>query len=404
MMTEVSIVKAETVPDELSWESSRRWLVTKELVRKAVDMVGGIDSIVSQADIVVIKPNLIVPVTPNMHITTNPHVTASLVELVKEAGVKRVIVAENPALIHKGREAFRVTLTEKFCRKAGAEVAYLDECEHVAVDIPDGRVLQRTMIPKVILESDALVNVPKMKTHWLCHVTLGIKNLLGVLPFQEKIKYHREDIHQKLVDILSIVKPALTVVDGLVAMEGQGPRCGRLIKMNTLIAGRDTVAVDAVTSAAMGFNPSEIAEVRIANARGLGVGDLDKIVIKGERLENVRQPFERASRELAAVFPNVETYLGGACKACQGFTRAALDALYQSGDLQRCEKISLVMGQGVNIPSKPEGVVFVIGDCTHEHADRGIYIEGCPAYQVYWKIPPAIGAKVPAALEGYHTD
>ncbi|MCJ7633772.1 DUF362 domain-containing protein, partial [Candidatus Bathyarchaeota archaeon] len=359
MTTEVTVIKAEMMPDGLNWESSRRRLAIKELVRRTVDMVKGMDSIFERADTVVIKPNLVVPVPPSMHITTDPHVTASLVELVKEAGVRKVIVAENPALIHKGKDAFRVTMTEKFCRKAGAEIAYLDECEQVAVDIPNGKAMQKTMIPKVVLESDAFINVPKMKTHWLCQVTLGIKNLLGVLPFQEKIKYHREDIHQKLVDILSIVKPTLTVIDGLVAMEGQGPRCGQLIKMNTLIAGRDTVAVDAVTSAVMGFDPLEINEVRIANAQGLGVGEIDKIVIKGELLENVRRPFKRASRELVAVFPKVEAYLGGACKACQGFTRATLDALYGSGNLDQCEKISVVIGRDVNVPSKLEGVVFI---------------------------------------------
>jgi len=404
-LSEVSIVKAKPIPDESIWESSKRLLAIKDLLRDAIEITGGFGKAVEGADTVVIKPNLLVAVPPDMHLTTDPHITASLVELVKESGVKRVIVAEGPALIHKGREVFRVTLTEKFCSRAGAEIAYLDESEHVEVDIPDANIMRKTRIPKLILESDALITVPKMKTHWLCGVTLGIKNLVGVIPLSERMRGHREDIHQRIVDILRLVKPDFAVIDGLVAMDGQGPRCGNLVKMSTVIAGCDAVSVDTVACAVMGIEPSEIAEIRLANAQGLGVGELGRIAVKGERVESVKKAFKRASRDIAGVFPNVESYLGGACKGCLGFTRATLDALNLTGDLQKSGRISLIMGFGLkDLPEDLNGTVIVIGDCTCEHAARGTFIKGCPAYEVYFKIPAAIGVKAPSYLAGSETE
>ncbi|MEM3046668.1 MAG: hypothetical protein QW057_06235, partial [Candidatus Bathyarchaeia archaeon] len=172
-------------------------------------------------------------------------------------------------------------------------------------------------------------------------------------------------------------------------------------RMGTLIAGRDVVAVDAVTAAVMGFDPMEVNEVRIADAQGLGVGRLDSISVRGIQIDQVKRSFKRPSPELQGVFPNVDAYLGGACKVCLGFTRAALDALQTSGELQKVESLTLICGKDVEIPGDLKGPVVVIGDCTVQHADRGIFVEGCPAYQVYWKIPEAIGARVPATLEGY---
>jgi len=405
MLSQVSIVKAKIIPDESRWESRKRLMAIKDLLREAIEIAGGLGEAVEEADTVVVKPNLLVAVPPDMHLTTDPHITAALVELVKETGVKRVIVAEGPALTHKGRDVFLTTLTEKFCRRGGAEIAYLDEAEHVEVDIPNAKIMRKTTIPKPILESDALINVPKMKTHWLCGVTLGIKNLVGVIPLSERMRGHREDIHQRIVDLLRVVKPTFTIIDGLVAMEGQGPRCGNLVKMNTVIAGRDAVSVDTVACMVMGIEPSEIAEIRLANAQGLGVGDPDKIAVKGERVENTRRSFKRSSRDIAGVFPNVEAFLGGACKGCLGFTRATLDALNLTGDLQKTGKISLIMGFGLkDLPQDLDGKVIVVGDCAREHAARGIFIEGCPAYQVYWKLPAAIGVKAPSYLEGSKID
>lgn len=400
-MSDVSIVRSASIPDVDDFASTKRFEKVKNMVKEAVDLVGGFESIVNGAEFVIVKPNLVVSTPPGMHLTTDPHVTASVALLAKEAGARKVAIAEHPALVHKGKDAFKITMTEEVGKKVGAEILYLDESKFVPVEVKGARIHREMRVPQEVLKADAIISVPKMKTHWLTRATLGIKNLLGFLPPDEKLKYHREDIHQKLVDILRLIKPKLAVVDGLTAMEGQGPRCGSLVDFGTIVAGKDVVSVDAVTSYVMGFDPSEIQETRIASKEGLGVGDLSRINVHGLSLDMARRSFKRASIDLANVFDGVDVYLGGACKACLGFTRAALDGLELERKLGK-KKLTLIIGQDANIPEKVEGKIVVVGDCAKKHAEKGLFVEGCPAFKVYWKVAEAIGEKTPVVLDGLH--
>jgi uncharacterized protein (DUF362 family) len=122
-------------------------------------------------------------------------------------------------------------------------------------------------------------------------VTLGMKNMFGLLPDKFKGKYHAKGISKVIVDINTVLKPALTVIDGFVGMEGPGPTGGTPVKMDLTIAGKDVVATDATAARVMGFEPMEIPHIRKAYEKGLG--NIDKIDILGSRLDNVKRAFKR---------------------------------------------------------------------------------------------------------------
>jgi len=406
-LSEVSIVKFDNLLKLKDFNSPKRYEIVKKAVEMTLAKIGGIKAVLnSNVALALVKPNLVVSTPPELNLTTDPHVTASIAELLLDSGVKRVVVAEYPALIHKGRDAFEVTLTKKFVEDVGAEVVYLDESELVEVEVKEAEVHRLMKIPKIVMDADLILNVPKMKTHWLTKVTLGIKNLLGLLPSEEKLKYHREDIHQKLVDILACLKDKLklTIIDGIVAMEGLGPRCGDLVPMGLLVASRDVVAADAVASYIMGFDPMEIQEIRIAHRRGLGNGDLREIVCKGSDPGEVRRHFKRASLDLVHVYENVQIYIGGACKACIGFTKAALEALAREGKLK--EKLTIILGKDPPIPEFPQGKIIFVGDCVKDYAEtysgEAYFIEGCPPFRIYWKLPEILRVSTPLVLDGIH--
>jgi uncharacterized protein (DUF362 family) len=122
-------------------------------------------------------------------------------------------------------------------------------------------------------------------------VTLGMKNMFGMLPDKLKFKYHAKGISKVVVDINSVIKPVLTVIDGFVAMEGKGPTDGSPIKMDLIIAGKDVVATDATGARVMGIDPHTISHIRTASEKGLG--NIDNVEIVGSKLEDVTRVFKR---------------------------------------------------------------------------------------------------------------
>jgi len=123
-------------------------------------------------------------------------------------------------------------------------------------------------------------------------VTLGMKNMFGLLPDKLKFKYHAQGISDVVVDINTVIHPALTVIDGFVAMEGRGPTDGDPVKMDLIVSGKDVVATDATTARAMGFDPKEISHIRKAGEKG--IGNIDNIEIVGEKLEDVTRVFKKS--------------------------------------------------------------------------------------------------------------
>jgi uncharacterized protein (DUF362 family) len=118
-----------------------------------------------------------------------------------------------------------------------------------------------------------------------------MKNMFGLLPDKFKGKYHLKGISKVVVDINAVLRPALTVIDGFVGMEGQGPADGTPVKMNLIIAGTDVVATDATACRVMGINPYEIKHIRKAFEKGLGKSEAQVV---GEKLETVTRPFKRS--------------------------------------------------------------------------------------------------------------
>ena len=118
-----------------------------------------------------------------------------------------------------------------------------------------------------------------------------MKNMFGLLPEKFKAKYHFKGINKVIVDINTVLKPKLTVIDGFVGMEGLGPEDGTPVQMDLIIAGEDPVATDATACRVMGINPQEVSHIRKAYEKGLG--NIDDIQVLGERLDNVTHIFRR---------------------------------------------------------------------------------------------------------------
>ena len=237
---------------------------------------------------VLIKINFITDKTWDTGATTDPIVVEAIIRKLENLPVK-IYVVESDATITNADKAFEKTGMKEMCDRNGIEWLNLGHVkDRVKIEIPNGEALKSITVPRLVTES-AIISAAKLKTHLNTTVTLGMKNMFGLLPDKLKGKYHMKGISKVVVDINSVLRSALTVIDGFVGMEGRGPVDGTPVQMNLIIAGTDPVATDATAARVMGFNPFEIKHIRKAHERGLGKSEA-KVV--GEKLEAVRRTFK----------------------------------------------------------------------------------------------------------------
>jgi uncharacterized protein (DUF362 family) len=243
---------------------------------------------------VLLKPNLVQSDTNNV-INTHPAVIAATRESFLRLGAARVIVGEGPGNerdIEGILEAIRLRdwlgrLDEGFVD------LNVDEVRRVNLRTRASR-LRQLFLPRAVLEADIVVSMPKMKTHHWAGVTLSLKNLFGVVPGScygwPKNILHWAGIENSILDLSTTVRPDFAIVDGIVAMEGNGPIQGTPKAAGVLVMGDDPVAVDATAARVMGLVPERIGYLQKA---GYVLGHLQEAKIQqiGEELAGVRTPF-----------------------------------------------------------------------------------------------------------------
>jgi uncharacterized protein (DUF362 family) len=261
-----------------------------EPVYRALDLVDYAEPL-SGWDRVLIKVNFITTMTWDTGATTDPLVVEAIIKRLRGLPIE-VYVVESDATMTNADRAFRATGMEEMCERNGVGWINLrHEKDRVDVHIPGALALERIKVPRIVMES-AIVSAAKLKTHSETTVTLGMKNMFGLLPDKFKGKYHMRGMHRVITDINTVLRPALTVIDGFVAMEGRGPVHGRPIQMDTIIAGTDVVATDATAARAMGLDPHQVNHIRMAPERGLG--EIDDVEVLGDGIEAVKRLFERS--------------------------------------------------------------------------------------------------------------
>jgi uncharacterized protein (DUF362 family) len=260
-----------------------------EPVFKALDLMD-YRSVLAGYDTVLIKVNFITDKTWDTGATTDPIVVEAIIKKLEDLPVK-IYVVESDASMTNADKAFEKTGMKDMCIRNGVKWLNLRNVkDKIKLEVPDGEVLKNITVPRLVTES-AVISAAKLKTHVNTGVTLGMKNMFGLLPDKFKGRYHLKGISRVIVDINIVLHSTLTVIDGFVGMEGNGPIGGTPVQMNLIIAGTDPVATDATACRVMDINPYEIKHIRKAYEKGLGKSEAQII---GEKLETVKRNFKRA--------------------------------------------------------------------------------------------------------------
>ena len=280
-MSKVSIVRCNSYGQEK----------VEEAVRKSLQLIGGIDEIIKPQDRVLLKVNMINSDFPEKAATTHPAILRAIIRIVKEMGAKP-LVGDAPGVAYRRIEcAWQKTGFRKAAEEEGAEVINFREVEEI--NNPTNKRVPVLHIAKEVLDADVVISLPKLKTHSFTLFTGAIKNLYGTIPGFRKKELHAlaprpQDFAELMVDIFSVVNSSLAIMDGVVGMEGDGPVSGSPRKIGLILASKDLVSLDAVASNIIGYHPFDIEITKVAAKRGLGIGKLEEIEIKGVSLNEVR--------------------------------------------------------------------------------------------------------------------
>jgi uncharacterized protein (DUF362 family) len=253
-------------------------LITKE----AVAALGGMKRFIKKGDKVIIKPNIGWDRTPEMAACTNPEVVKALVELVQEAGAKNVTVIDNTT--NQAKRCYVRSGILDAVKSTGASMPYVDETR-VKKTALKGEWLKDWDILLDVLEADKIINVPIAKHHSLCRLTMGMKNWLGAIGGARN-QLH-QDLDRAMVDLSAFFKPTLTVLDAYRILIRNGPQGGRVSDtklVKTVVAGTDPVAVDAMGATFFDIRPQELLYLRLAQERGLGKFELEKVRIEKRKI------------------------------------------------------------------------------------------------------------------------
>lgn len=268
-------------------------------VKTSLEQVDGIHKLLSNGKKeVLLKPNLLsASQGPEKAVNTHPVVVRALVDFFQKECGAEVYIGDSCGSLRSGstNKAFKVTRLDEVVQETGARWVNFDQDKHIEIKKDNGATLPAFKIARSVKDVDLLVSVPKLKTHGLTKYTGALKNTLGVIPANGKKKVHVQapkpsTFAQALVDVYEEVRPHLTVMDAIVGMEGNGPNAGAPRKVGLIIAGRDGVALDAIASKVIGYEPMAIPTIKYAWERGLGVGELNKIKVLGARLSDVTVP------------------------------------------------------------------------------------------------------------------
>lgn len=254
----------------------------RKLARESVKALGGMSSFVKKGDTVVVKPNIGWDRGPEYAANTHPELVTEVVLMCLEAGAAKVRVFDRTC--NDARRCYTnsgIAPALEAIKDPRLEVTHIDDRKFRRVDIKDGKLLKGWDVYEDVLSADKFINLPVAKHHSAAVLTMGMKNVMGVIGSNRAVLH--KNIHEALPDLNRAVKSHLTIVDATRVLVANGPQGGRLedVKvMNTVVAGRDIVAVDTVAATLFGKTPKEVRYLQAAHDSGLGVADINGIKLK----------------------------------------------------------------------------------------------------------------------------
>ncbi len=281
-MSVVSVVKCD------SYEHEK----VESAIKESLRLLGGLEKIIKKNDKVLLKVNALLGKTPETATTTHPEIVRAMIREVKKSGGMPIVGDCSGDAMTGTMHAMKISRIREVCDEEGVPCLCLETTGFKKVKIPNGKQLHEVHVAKPVLKADVVITMPKLKTHVETLYTGAVKNMFGAVPHGDRKKAHRLKDYKKfseaLVDIYSVAKPHLAVMDAIYGMEGFGPSQGNPKKIGFVLASFDSVALDTVACKIVGFRENEVHTTVAAGERELGTDNLKKIRIVGDKPEKIK--------------------------------------------------------------------------------------------------------------------
>ena len=270
---------------------------TEEALRSVLAQMGGMERFVRPGERILLKANLLRPAPPESAVCTHPAVVEAVAKLVQEAGGRAVITDSPGGALQKEstlRHLYEKTGMAQAAARSGAELSY--DASTRLVSIPRGKALHQAEIITPAAEADGVFDLCKMKTHVLMGMTGAVKNSFGIIPGLSKVGFHgshpdRTDFADVVLDLTSFLSPRLSIMDGVLAMEGEGPGAsGTPRQVGLLLVSENPLALDVAAAEIMGLPRDSNPLLLAAQRRGLTPNRAEEVELVGGSWEELRIP------------------------------------------------------------------------------------------------------------------
>lgn len=350
----------------------------------------GVDPHYLKGRLVLIKPNVGFKFPPDAGVVTHPETVRGVIHFCKAAGAGEIWVGDSAIFGLNTDEALETAGISAVAAEEGVRLVNLDEGEPVWVKVPEPMAIDRLKVSSLALAADVIISVPVMKTHMHVTASLGIKNMKGCLYKRQKQRLHHlseeerfapwhayRNLDRAVADLFSVLPPDITVVDGVVGLEGLGPMLGDPKPLGLVLASCDPLAAETAALYLMGLSCADVPHVALSARKvGLEPPRWDELNLNRAEFESLRSPFRPAvAEDISSKFPQFKYLEGKTCSACMATLMAFLQT-YGEG-YAADHPISIALGRELD-PDQIGRKTVLLGKCTVKVGKLGHYIEGCP--------------------------
>jgi uncharacterized protein (DUF362 family) len=367
----------------------------EKMVAEVFSLLGGLENLIRPNSTVVLKPNAGHPAAAETSVNTNPAVVAAVINEVKKARPKEIIVAEAAAIGCDTMHVLEVSGIGAAAEDNGARIIDIKrEKDLINIPIRDARSnLKKVKLPRFLLEAEHIINLPIFKSHASMVFTCALKNLKGVVQDVTHLQMHQTDLAAAMMDVWSVIRADLSIADLIRPAEGFGPHTTLPIDFGCLAGSKDPVALDATVCRMVGLSLDKVAYFAPAKERGLGNFEEELIEVRGRTIEEVFKQLWFPYLEGFETWPEYDFHTSGACSSCEALVAFTMEKLKALGQYEKNAGCTIMVGAKRD-DEMPKGVdpnnVILVGDCLKRFRGKGVghWAGNCPPLEphVLWTI------------------
>ena len=357
----------------------------QENVTRVFDMLGGVTNLIEPNSTVVLKPNAGHAAPPEFAVCTHPETVRAVIREVRKANPKRIVIAESAAVGCDTMECYEACGIAKMAAEEGVELYDIKrEKDLVNVAVRGYRSnISHVKLPKLLLEAEHIINLPILKAHASMVFSGALKNIKGVVQDQVHTTMHRQNLTMAMMDVWSVCKPDLNIMDVMSAASGYSPHTPTPIELDCVMGSKDPVALDRIACELVGIDPDGVSYFKVADEVGLGTTDQENIEVVGDKIEDCyKKMWVPYIGDMSKRWPEYQVLCDGACSSCQALLAINMETLKAIGDYERRSDFTVVAGGKNVIPDDVDDRKLVLhGNCTRKYLKdhpNAIHIEGCP--------------------------